>query len=577
MEQLEQQQEDGDVGDGGGVGGNALLKKGPWTAAEDAILVAYVQKHGEGNWNSLQKQSGLLRCGKSCRLRWANHLRPNLKKGAFSMEEERLIIELHAKLGNKWARMAAQLPGRTDNEIKNYWNTRIKRRQRAGLPVYPPDLQNTSLHSSCLPGQSDSTSLGSSVDSDCDIVPSPRTEFHSLNFTSLPNETVNCSLPTGIGEYALDNLPSDYLNIPTTFSGNHLHNLKRPASSLGYSGEYEEIPFSQISDESSEGMQPNVRAKRTCLISSLAQGFPLEPDPDIGSLFSNFASGDHAFLDGFYSCFGLDSSLKLELPSGQCVEEADNAGLFTPALSSPFTTLTLSKSVVLDPAFDSASNNGLLESLLQESKAKGRNVKLTMQPKEQTSIQASNDFSVSSESKNPVTGYKVSTASPSYNWKHESCALNAGLDSTSANPSYNLKHEISNRLAPALRPIIKVEESSGALSCIYPNMEPSSISNFVRPDVILISEWNHMQCHTADTDTLAWPRETQPQSDFVSVVNEGSSGHLGYMPTVAGHFWELGSCQWNNMPGACQIGDFASDFRHFTSTPEQSGDPCAIF
>ncbi|KAJ6326129.1 hypothetical protein OIU78_013260 [Salix suchowensis] len=84
-----------------------VLKKGPWTSAEDAILIEYVKKHGEGNWNSVQKHSGLLRCGKSCRLRWANHLRPNLKKGAFTQEEEQLIIELHAKMGNKWARMAA--------------------------------------------------------------------------------------------------------------------------------------------------------------------------------------------------------------------------------------------------------------------------------------------------------------------------------------------------------------------------------------------------------------------------------------------------------------------------------------
>ena len=91
-----------------GLGG-ATLKKGPWTAAEDAILVEYVRKHGEGNWNAVQRNSGLARCGKSCRLRWANHLRPNLKKGAFTPEEERLILELHAKYGNKWARMAAQV------------------------------------------------------------------------------------------------------------------------------------------------------------------------------------------------------------------------------------------------------------------------------------------------------------------------------------------------------------------------------------------------------------------------------------------------------------------------------------
>ncbi|CAA0813164.1 myb domain protein 65 [Striga hermonthica] len=135
-----------DTSSGGPNAGNhSPLKKGPWTTAEDAILIEYVTKHGEGNWNAVQKHSGLVRCGKSCRLRWANHLRPDLKKGAFTPEEERHIIELHAKMGNKWARMAAELPGRTDNEIKNFWNTRMKRRQRAGLPIYPPDISLQSL------------------------------------------------------------------------------------------------------------------------------------------------------------------------------------------------------------------------------------------------------------------------------------------------------------------------------------------------------------------------------------------------------------------------------------------------
>ncbi|KAI4321958.1 hypothetical protein MLD38_035277 [Melastoma candidum] len=122
---------------GSGGGGEVALKKGPWTSAEDKVLVAYVERYGGGNWNAVRKKTGLLRCGKSCRLRWTNHLRPNLKKGSFTPEEERLIIELHSQLGNKWARMAAQLPGRTDNEIKNFWNTRIKRRLRDGLPLYP--------------------------------------------------------------------------------------------------------------------------------------------------------------------------------------------------------------------------------------------------------------------------------------------------------------------------------------------------------------------------------------------------------------------------------------------------------
>lgn len=87
-----------------------VLRKGPWTTSEDMMLIKYVKEHGEGNWNAVQRNSGLNRCGKSCRLRWANHLRPNLKKGAFSAHEESLIVDLHAKYGNKWARMASQVP-----------------------------------------------------------------------------------------------------------------------------------------------------------------------------------------------------------------------------------------------------------------------------------------------------------------------------------------------------------------------------------------------------------------------------------------------------------------------------------
>lgn len=95
-----------DESNGGSSSGGVILKKGPWTSSEDAILMEYVKKHGEGNWNAVQKHSGLSRCGKSCRLRWANHLRPNLKKGAFTPQEEATILELHAQMGNKWARMA---------------------------------------------------------------------------------------------------------------------------------------------------------------------------------------------------------------------------------------------------------------------------------------------------------------------------------------------------------------------------------------------------------------------------------------------------------------------------------------
>ncbi|XP_062183395.1 myb-related protein 308-like [Phragmites australis] len=106
----------------------AHTNKGAWTKEEDQRLIAYIKAHGEGCWRSLPKAAGLLRCGKSCRLRWINYLRPDLKRGNFTEEEDELIIKFHELFGNKWSLIAGRLPGRTDNEIKNYWNTHIKRK-----------------------------------------------------------------------------------------------------------------------------------------------------------------------------------------------------------------------------------------------------------------------------------------------------------------------------------------------------------------------------------------------------------------------------------------------------------------
>ncbi|WVZ74106.1 hypothetical protein U9M48_022329 [Paspalum notatum var. saurae] len=137
------------------------LNRGSWTPQEDMRLIAYIQKHGHSNWRALPKQAGLLRCGKSCRLRWINYLRPDLKRGNFTDDEEETIIRLHGLLGNKWSKIAACLPGRTDNEIKNVWNTHLKKR------VAPPRDQRRAAAASAGAGApaTDSSSSASASSS----------------------------------------------------------------------------------------------------------------------------------------------------------------------------------------------------------------------------------------------------------------------------------------------------------------------------------------------------------------------------------------------------------------------------
>ncbi|CBI22842.3 hypothetical protein AAG906_027815 [Vitis piasezkii] len=103
------------------------LRRGPWTVEEDLTLVNYIATQGEGRWNSLARCAGLKRTGKSCRLRWLNYLRPDVRRGNITLEEQLLILELHSRWGNRWSKIAQHLPGRTDNEIKNYWRTRVQK------------------------------------------------------------------------------------------------------------------------------------------------------------------------------------------------------------------------------------------------------------------------------------------------------------------------------------------------------------------------------------------------------------------------------------------------------------------
>ncbi|XP_076881147.1 transcription factor MYB114-like [Bidens hawaiensis] len=103
--------------------------RGAWTAEEDEKLAEAIEIHGPKKWTVVAAKAGLQRCGKSCRLRWLNYLRPNIKRGNISDQEEDLIIRLHKLLGNRWSLIAGRLPGRTDNEIKNYWNSHLSKKK----------------------------------------------------------------------------------------------------------------------------------------------------------------------------------------------------------------------------------------------------------------------------------------------------------------------------------------------------------------------------------------------------------------------------------------------------------------
>ncbi|XP_068643087.1 MYB-like transcription factor 4 [Aristolochia californica] len=159
--------------------------KGAWSKHEDEKLIDYIRNHGEGCWRSLPQAAGLLRCGKSCRLRWINYLRPDLKRGNFAEDEEDLIIKLHALLGNRWSLIAGRLPGRTDNEVKNYWNSHLRRKLiKMGI-----DPNNHRLNRNLPPWQQQQASYDRATISDskgqvcepCDEAKAPSDDRHQLS------------------------------------------------------------------------------------------------------------------------------------------------------------------------------------------------------------------------------------------------------------------------------------------------------------------------------------------------------------------------------------------------------------
>ncbi|KAL5581878.1 hypothetical protein UlMin_014320 [Ulmus minor] len=191
------------------------MKKGTWTPEEDRMLVAYVTRYGCWNWRQLPKFAGLKRCGKSCRLRWMNYLRPNIKRGNYTKEEEETIIRLHASLGNKWSAIAAELEGRTDNEIKNHWHTHLKRRVNRNSHTTHKEKEDEAPSMSSQPSSSEDSATSIATDTTTSTETSNATNsdpietlFGDFNdsFWTEPFLADNIYFPSGDHHFAMDTL-----------------------------------------------------------------------------------------------------------------------------------------------------------------------------------------------------------------------------------------------------------------------------------------------------------------------------------------------------------------------------------
>ncbi|KAJ8749171.1 hypothetical protein K2173_018642 [Erythroxylum novogranatense] len=493
-------------------GANQSLKKGPWTAAEDAILIDYVRIHGEGNWNSVQKNSGLLRCGKSCRLRWANHLRPNLKKGSFTPEEERIIIELHAKLGNKWARMASQLPGRTDNEIKNYWNTRMKRRQRAGFPVYPQEFQKEAVAVEFQQNQ----------------------QKYPGSFWSSPHQRPMCTNPS-----------LSHFNPTNYCAANPMNPLQNHLNSSMYSNpSHQQFKVFDPSNNCALAFSlphvPPYVDSPTSETNLGTQGIPTATPPSINYNSLDFENNNISFTSLIMGAEVEPNpylpSLKSELPSFQI-----SSDLMDPIVSESTRDVCAVEKSSEETEHDRKrareddTNSGLLDALLQEAKLLSCKRKSSY---ENSSISSKKGKEVLDESEEEEVekvdrGGDAKNAQLSLKNDSETSVENQGDDLASFQSSVGMK---SNN-KEAMEEMNSMDDDLLILLNNFPSSTP-------------LPEWYRKTKNESIGSSIgSTGEEREHEQEDVSMKNVSVAAAANEAsPSLE---WALGSCYWKNMPGIC--------------------------